>query len=53
MTNIFICNYVGNISQKDLISLGTNDFFTRVNMVNSHFKGLMYHLFKCFCYAIV
>ena len=30
-----------------------HNFFTRVNMVNSHFKGLpvdvAYHLFKCFC----
>ena len=47
-------NYVGKISQKDLLSfIGTNDFFTRVDMVNSHFKGLpvdvAYHLFKCFC----
>ena len=43
-------NYIGNISQDEIISRMINDFRTRVNMVKSHFKSLpidvMYLLFK-------
>ena len=46
-------NYIGNITQKDLVSRITNDFLCRVNMVKSHFKHLpvdtIYYLFKSYC----
>ena len=46
-------NYIGNISQDDIISHITNDFRVRVNMVKTHFKCIptdtMYFLFKTYC----
>ena len=46
-------NYIGNITQKDLVSRITNDFPCRVNKVKSHFKHLpvdtIYSLFKSYC----
>jgi hypothetical protein len=46
-------NYIGNISQQDIIAHMTNDFRSRVNMVKTHFKWLpvdtIYTLFKAHC----
>ena len=46
-------NYIGNISQDEIISRMINDFRTKVNMAKSHFKSLpidvMYFLFKTYC----